>query len=174
LRAEASGSICVASSCEGFESAQAYHDHNWGVWRGVTWDWGAARAGSYTILYGRVRAPDARREQPLFVYLIDSLGFRAVMRPASITYEDGRATTVGGQRIQVPSRAVFTDVRGSDTLRVVLEIEDAIATETRQSAGLPSFGGPYFIQMKGTASIDGRLGGEKISGTGTGFFETYR
>ena len=174
LRASATGSICVAGACERYENAQAYHDHNWGVWRGVTWDWGASRAGPYTILYGRVIAPDARREQPLFVYVVDSLGFRAVMRPATIAYEDGRTATVVGREIRVPSKAVFADVRGADTLRVELDIEDAIATDMRQSVKQPSFGGPFFIQMKGTASISGRLGGDPVSGTGTGFFETYR
>ena len=174
LRASATGSICVAGACERYENAQAYHDHNWGVWRGVTWDWGASRAGPYTILYGRVIAPDAKREQPLFVYVVDSLGFRAVMRPATIAYEDGRTATVVGREIRVPSKAVFADVRGADTLRVELDIEDAIATDMRQSVKQPSFGGPFFIQMKGTAFISGRLGGDPVSGTGTGFFETYR
>ena len=174
LRASATGTICVASRCEQYEGAQAYHDHNWGVWRGVTWDWGASRAGKYTILYGRVIAPDSRREQPLFVYIVDSLGFKAVMRPASISYVDGRIANAGSKEIRVPSRATFVDVRGSDSLRVDLSIEDAIATETRQSNGLPSFGGPYFIQMKGTAKLSGKIAGEEISGSGTGFFETYR
>ena len=174
LRADASGSICVASTCERYANAQSYHDHNWGVWRGVTWDWGASRAGPFTILYGRVIAPDAKREQPLFVYVVDSLGFRAVMRPSTISYEDGRTAAVNGRDLRVPSRAVFADVRGSDTLRVELNIEDAIATDMRQSAAQPSFGGPYFIQMKGTATISGRLGGSSVNGTGTGFFETYR
>ena len=174
LRASATGSICVAGACERYENAQAYHDHNWGVWRGVTWDWGASRAGPYTILYGRVIAPDAKREQPLFVYVVDSLGFKAVMRPATIAYEDGRTATVEGREIRVPSKAVFADVRGADTLRVELDIEDAIATDMRQSVKQPSFGGPFFIQMKGTASVSGRLGGDPVSGTGTGFFETYR
>ena len=174
LRASATGSICVAGACERYENAQAYHDHNWGVWRGVTWDWGASRAGPYTILYGRVIAPDAKREQPLFVYVVDSLGFKVVMRPATIAYEDGRTATVVGREIRVPSKAVFADVRGADTLRVELDIEDAIATDMRQSVKQPSFGGPFFIQMKGTASISGRLGGDPVSGTGTGFFETYR
>jgi hypothetical protein len=96
------------------------------------------------------------------------------MRPATITYTDGRIAKVAGRDLRVPSRAVFADVRGADTLRVELSIEDAIATEMRQSPGLPQFGGPYFIQMKGIATITGRLGGEKISGSGTGFFETYR
>ncbi|MEP6905502.1 MAG: ABC transporter permease, partial [Gemmatimonadales bacterium] len=40
LRASATGDICVDAKCERFDSAQSYHDHNWGVWRGVTWDWG--------------------------------------------------------------------------------------------------------------------------------------
>jgi hypothetical protein len=33
---------------------------------------------------------------------------------------------------------------------------------------------PYFIQMKGTARISGRIEGQPLVGTGTGFFETYR
>ena len=144
------------------------------MWKGVTWDWGASRAGPYTILYGRVISPDAMREQPLFVYLVDSLGFRAVMRPATISYQDGRAATVAGRQLRVPSRATFADVRGADTLRVELSIDDAIATDMRQAIESVSFGGPYFIQMKGTATISGRLGGEPVSGSGTGFFETYR
>ncbi|MGH9423638.1 MAG: hypothetical protein ACRD3J_26930 [Thermoanaerobaculia bacterium] len=192
LRANASGSICVGEKCESYDNAQSYHDHNWGVWHGVTWDWGAARAGSYTLLYGRVIGPDQRGGQnPLFVYVIDSLGFRAVMRPANITYEDGREITVDGKTIHVPSRALFADVRGADTLRVELDIEDAIGTDNRRKANTgspfapskPERGDPlsgvtaplpYFIQMKGTARISGRLGGEPVSGSGTGFFETYR
>lgn len=179
LRASATGSICVGGSCERYDDAQAYHDHNWGVWRGVTWDWGAARAGEYTILYGRVIGPGQDEARtPLFVYVVDSQGFRAVMRPARIGYDDGRRATVGGRAIAVPSRAFFADVRGSDTLRVELIIEDAIATDMRAEDGQlakdVSPARPYFIQMKGMARMDGRLGGIPVSGEGTGFFETYR
>ncbi len=192
LRANASGKICVSENCTAYDAAQSYHDHNWGVWRGVTWDWGAARAGSYTILYGRVLGPDRiGKQNPLFVYVVDSLGFRAVMRPADIAYVDGREIAVDGRRVRVPSRATFADVRGADTLRVELEIEDAIGTDNRRPAGegspfataKPERGDPeseaaipkpYFIQMKGIARISGRLGGAPVSGAGTGFFETYR
>ncbi|HET9013537.1 MAG TPA: hypothetical protein VFN38_17060 [Gemmatimonadaceae bacterium] len=62
LRADASGSLCVAGACTRYDAVQAYHDHNWGVWRGVTWEWGAARAGAYTLLYGRVEPPDSVSE----------------------------------------------------------------------------------------------------------------
>jgi hypothetical protein len=182
LRADAVGTICVRNACERYDGAQAYHDHNWGVWRGVTWEWGAARAGSYTFLYGRVQQPDSSvGDTPLFFYLVDSLGFRTLFRPKRVDYTDGRTLRVNGRSLQVPSRAVFADVRGNDTLRVELDIEDAAATDTRtpqaergETMAARALSRPYFIQMKGRARISGRVGGAPIGGEGAGFFETYR
>jgi hypothetical protein len=182
LRADATGSICVASACMRYEGAQAYHDHNWGVWRGVTWQWGASRAGSYTFLYGRVEAADTvATTPPLVVYLVDSTGFLALFRPREIAYVDGRTTLVNGVAIRTPSRAEMVDVRGDDTLRISLAIEDATATDTRtpgpeRGEGLAARGlaHPYFVQMKGTATISGRIRGTPLAGSGAGFFETYR
>jgi hypothetical protein len=190
LRASAMGTMCVDGKCEQLIDAQAYHDHNWGVWRGVTWDWGASRAGEYTFLYGRVYPGDsAASVPPVLVYLVDSLGFRAVFRPKMIAYEDGRTVQMGATELRVPSRARFEDARGGDTLRVDIAIEDAIATDTRPKArsaknaegeserGDPlgsNKARPYFVQMKGMARISGRLDGKPLSGVGTGFFETYR
>jgi hypothetical protein len=125
---------------------------------------------------------------PVLVYLVDSLGFRAVFRPKMISYEDARTVKIGSSVLQVPSRARFEDARGGDTLRVDIAVEDAIATDTRprrngkQQNGTAERGDPlksekarpYFIQMKGTARISGRLDGQPLSGTGAGFFETYR
>ena len=181
LRADASGSICVSGRCEQLDHAQSYHDHNWGVWRGVTWEWGAARAGPLTLLYGRVQPADsAVGTQPLFVFVTDSLGFVGLFRPTAISYEDGRAIRVGERSLAVPSRGTMIDVRGDDTLRVELAIEDATATDTRASVergdarasrGLDR---PYFIQMKGLMRVSGRVGGRVLRGEGAGFFETYR
>jgi hypothetical protein len=102
-----------------------------------------------------------------------------VFRPKAISYEDNRQIVVDGRSLQVPSRTVFADVRDADTLRVELNIEDAIGTDTRRqplglSQGSYNAERPYFIQMKGIARISGRVGGAPITGTGTGFFETYR
>jgi hypothetical protein len=186
LAARASGRLCVSGRCSTVEDVPAYHDHNWGVWRGVSWDWGASRAGQYTLLYGRVYPGDtATSIPPLLVYLVDSLGFRAVFRPKMISYEDGRTVKAGSTQLRVPSRGSFEDARGTDTLRVEITVDDAIATDTRprrNAAGQEERGDPlgsekarpYFVQMKGTARISGRLDGQTISGEGTGFFETYR
>lgn len=181
LRASATGTICVDASCESLSDAQSYHDHNWGVWRGVTWDWGASRAGQYTFLYGRVYPADTGASiPPVLVYVIDSLGFRAVFRPKAISYEDNRVVRVGPTEVRVPSRARFADIRGDDTLRVDITVEDAIGTDTRPRRGerRDPLGSekkrPYFIQMKGTAKLSGRLDGQVLAGEGIGFFETYR
>jgi hypothetical protein len=182
LRANASGTICVAGKCERYDSAQSYHDHNWGVWRGVRWEWGATRAGPYTLLYGRVEPPgDSASRPPLFVYLVDSLGFRALFRPREISYVDDRTVTVDGRAIRVPSSAVMVDARGRDTIRVELTIEDAIATDTRgsliergETRAARMLATPYFVQMKGRARISGVVDGQPLRGEGEGFFETYR
>ena len=124
----------------------------------------------------------------MLVYLVDSLGFRAVFRPKIISYDDGRMVMTAAGSLRVPSRARFEDVRGDDTLRLEITVEDAIATDTRSRGDAKDGAGdaergdplrsekarPYFVQMKGTARISGRLDGQPLSGTGTGFFETYR
>jgi hypothetical protein len=48
LRSDASGPLCAGSACREVREAPAYHDHNWGVWRDVSWEWGqgAGRADS--------------------------------------------------------------------------------------------------------------------------------
>lgn len=185
LRADADGTICVhgggsSLGCEQLHAVQAYHDHNWGVWRGVSWEWGAARAGQFAILYGRVEPPDSiAASQPLFVYVVDSLGFLRVFRPRTIAYADGPRDASSG--VRVPRTAEMFDARGDDTLRVSLTVEDAAVTDTRRpliqrgdymNAG--RIAKPFFIQMKGVARLEGRVGGRVIRAEGYGFFETYR
>jgi hypothetical protein len=175
LRAVASGQLCVAGRCERFEAAQAYHDHNWGVWRDVTWEWGSARAGAYSVLYGRVvRGGADAVDEPLFVYLVDSLGFAGVFRPRAITYEDGAEISVAGRRVRAPTRGVLSDIRGADTLRIELEIEDVAGSVALLGRGRAAADAPIFLQMKGVARLSGRIGGHVLAGVGQGFFETWR
>jgi hypothetical protein len=174
LRATATGRACVAGRCETLVTAQSYHDHNWGIWRDVAWEWGEARAGAYTLLYGRLLTAGVAN-QPLFLYLVDSLGFVGLYRPRTIEYTDSRTVTVDGRSLRVPSRAVMRDDRGADQIEVTLEIDDAAATDVRSAGGRPgSPGKSYFLQLKGTARLVGRIGGRSVLGQGQGFFETYR
>ncbi|MES2525372.1 MAG: hypothetical protein V4617_21960 [Gemmatimonadota bacterium] len=181
LRASATGTLCVAARCSSYADVQAYHDHNWGGWSGVTWEWGATRAGAYTLLYGRVNPPSDGAESPLFVYVTDSTGFVALFRPSQIAYVDGREVVTATGRVRVPSTATLTDVRGMDSLQLTIEIDDAVATDTRLATAERGEGEtaralrrPWFVQMAGTATLRGRVGTSVLAGQGRGFFETYR
>jgi hypothetical protein len=182
LRATASGRICVAKRCDEYLNAQAYHDHNWGGWRGVTWEWGATRAGEYSLLYGRVTPEDtAGGTSPLFVYVTDARGVLALFRPKLIRYVDARVLQTAEGPLAVPATAELFDIRGGDTLRVQLTIDDAVATDTRLGLAERGEGDyarglarPWFVQMAGEAQLSGRIRGKVLDGRGRGFFETYR
>jgi hypothetical protein len=73
-----------------------------------------------------------------------------------VRYVDARTVTVGGRTLRVPATGVMEDVRGADTLRVELTIDDATATDTRlglvergEVAYARGLARPYFVQMKG-------------------------
>ena len=83
--------------------------------------------------------------------------------------------------LTAPAGTEMVDVRGSDTLRLTLRIEDASASDSRtamvergEALAARRLTRPYFVQMKGTATIGGRIRGTPLTGTGAGFFETYR
>jgi hypothetical protein len=182
LRATANGRVCVGADCRVLRDAQAYHDHNWGLWRNVQWEWGTARAGAFTLLYGVVREADAEAARaPLFLYVTDSLGFRALFRPPVVAWDDAHVVRTADGPLRVPARAVLEDARGGDTLRLELAMDDWAVTDTRlglvergDPAAARRLSTPWFVQMAGTAALSGRLGGVPVQGRGRGFFETYR
>jgi hypothetical protein len=164
LVATASGKICVASRCRVFARAPAYHDHNWGVWRDVTWEWGAARGNRLSLLYGGVYGSV---RSPFFLTIVDSLGVKQVLRFERIRYEGSR-TVSGGIRSTGPARFEIVATRELDTLRLNVKVVDALGTEMG-SGGFRRI----FLQMRGRFTLAGRLLGQDVADSGTGFFETY-
>jgi hypothetical protein len=174
LSATASGKICVASICRTFRDAPAYHDHNWGVWRDVTWEWGVARGSRLSLLYGGVYGPAgdssgaaAVTRSPFFLALLDSLGVKQVLRFQRIDYQGARAAS-GASGVKAPSGFSLMSARGSDTLRLKVNVVDALATGT----GAVGFR-RAFLQMRGRFSLSARIAGKMSGDSGTGFFETY-
>lgn len=174
LAASASGTICVAVRCARVLDAPAYHDHNWGVWRDVTWEWGAARGGTLSLLYGGVygparAGPDAGTAvtSPFFLALVDSLGVRQVLRFGRIAYQ-GAQPAAGARGTSAPRRFALTAARGADSMRLVVNVEHALATDMSASSFRRTF-----LQMRGRFELMGRLAGQEVADTGWGFFETY-
>lgn len=166
LVAQASGKICVRGRCSVLTGADAYHDHNWGTWRDVQWEWGAARGSRTAILYGAVRTRSADPPS-LFVALVDSMGVRQVFRAPDIAYSG----TVKAGDSQAPGALSFTATQGDDTLRLSASIRAA-----RSSGGGAAGEAPvrWFLQMRGRWKMDAVLAGRMVSDSGWGFFETWR
>jgi hypothetical protein len=169
LRGDASGTLCDAGRCTAIASAPAYHDHNWGIWRGVSWDWGVAHGGEFDLLYGAVYPPAALASTgvsspTLFVGLVDSLGLKQALRATGIKYTWPGADSGLGH----PTGFTLTAARLEDTIRVGVSITDVLSSE--QHAGSLT---RHFLQMRGAFTLTGHVAGKAIADGGTGFFETY-
>lgn len=160
LHARADGTVCLPA-CEPVRGAQAYHDHNWGVWRDVSWEWGSASDERLSLLYGVVRGGEAAAEG-LFAYLVDEDGVRGVYRPGAIQFLEMQTASVDGRTIRVPRRFAFEDPRQG--LRVTVDVAAVHVTDMNRPTRR------WFVQMRGVATIQER--GRTI-GTLRGFFETY-
>lgn len=174
LAASASGRICLQGQCRDITDAPAYHDHNWGVWRGVTWEWGAARGDWLSLLYGGVYGPERAAgldagavTSPFFLTLVDSLGVLRVLRFRDIDYQGSRPAD-GTTGALAPDRFSLTGTWEADTVSVSVRVAHAFASEVSASSFRR-----VFLQMRGTFELRGRIGGEPVRDAGEGFFETY-
>ena len=167
LVATASGRICAAGRCTEVRDVPAYHDHNWGVWRDVTWEWGAARGARLSLLYGGVHGPEDAGSSPFFLALVDSLGIRRVLRFGDIQY-DGSRRADGLPAVQAPERFTLVGTWEADTVRLSVEVDHALASEVAASPRER-----VFLQMRGSFELSGRVLEERVHETGEGFFETY-
>jgi hypothetical protein len=160
LHATASGRVCL-EECHSVEQGQAYHDHNWGVWRGVSWEWGTASSAELSLLYGTVRG-EGTADQGIFAYLVDERGPLEVFRPREIQTRETRFVEVNGTRVEAPRRLLLEDPRRG--VGVEIEITSVHATDL----GREPF--RFFLQMRGVATVSS--GGREL-GRLPGFFESY-
>jgi hypothetical protein len=166
LAASASGRICVAGRCTAVRDAAAYHDHNWGVWRAVTWEWGAARGRTLSLLYGGVYGPE-RNASPFFLTLVDSLGVRRVLRFRRVAYE-GSQPADGVAGAMAPRRFTLVGTWEADTVTLRVAVEHALATDMSAASFRRTF-----LQMRGRFELSGSVVGQPVTDAGEGFFETY-
>ena len=150
-----------AGRCGAVQDVPAYHDHNWGVWRDVTWEWGAARGARTSILYGGVYAGEGAGS-PFFLALVDSLGVRQILRFRGIDYRGSRPAA-GVTGTSAPRRFDLAAGRLTDTLNLHVDVADALAT------GM-GVGGMRraFLQMRGSFRLKGTIDGAAIAERGRG------
>lgn len=145
----------------------AYHDHNWGFWEGVSWQWGQVQHDGIAFVYGRVHPPaDAADARQL-------PGFLAVLGPSGPLAFSTRATIEESNAPGSGAPAHIT-VRVDDqqlTAALDLAIEQTTATRMRQG-GVGD--GLDFLQLRATYTVRATVGDRRIDFTAPGSAETFR
>ncbi|MGH2358950.1 MAG: hypothetical protein ACRDGM_00165 [bacterium] len=168
LRAEVSGVLKVGR-LQFLLNGTGYHDHNWGLWEAVTWEWGTVSTADYALLAGMIRHPSLGRQQML-VSLYgahDSRpGLLGLLRASAPTLEEWRpGPLVEGVRLRVPGRLAYRAVNDAgDHLHVRIEVKDIINTPGK---------GHVFLQLRARYRVEGEVGGRSIDFTADGFVETF-
>ena len=162
-----SGAISVGGQTIDLSGGTGYHDHNWGFWEGVRWQWGQVSGDDLAFVYGRVHPPGDAADSTRLP------GFLVALGPEGPV---GYATDVTIEETDVPAsgRPRRILVRGhGDSLALTLDIAvDQVAT-TRMGSG--SFGsGMSFLQLRGMYRVSGRAGSKAIEFIAPGSAETFR
>jgi len=150
-----------------FAGGSGYHDHNWGFWEGVSWQWGQVQQDDLSVLYGRVFPPPEAAD-PARVQ-----GFVAVLGPdGPLAYGINVTITETNDERGQP-RTVLVSARGLDLdLELAFEVESSVTTRTAGSGPLGS--GLDFVQLRGNYEVTGRAGGRTLNFTAPGSAETFR
>jgi len=166
-----SGTLAAGRETVSLHGATGYHDHNWGFWRGVSWQWGQVAHEGYSFLYGRVRPPadamppEQAERLPGVLAVIGPAGPIAFAKGAQIqetSSPDGRP-----ESIQVLAREGGLDVR------MDIQVQDVIRTPMDRP-GMPAEGPTQFLQLRASYHVTGTVGDLRLDFTALGAAETWR
>jgi hypothetical protein len=170
------GALDVGGERIAFDAGTGYHDHNWGFWRGVSWQWGQAQADGISLLYGRIFPPrdaaDPDRLPPFLgvlgpdgpIAFANPVGPRSLRTQVTIT----ETNDAGGQ----PQLVSITAVGGDFDLQVSFAVESVVTTPGAGTG--PRASGLDFLQMRGTYTVKGRAGSRQLDFVAPGSAETFR
>jgi len=160
------GAVAVDGDRIPFDGGTGYHDHNWGFWDGVSWQWGQVQQGDLSLLYGRVFPPAEAADADRLPGFLGALGPDGPLGWADnvrITEVDGPEGTPDAITIRARSRS----------LDVTLDFATRSSVRTRmERAPLPT--GIDFLQMQGVYTVTGEAGEVMFDFTAPGSAETFR
>ena len=161
------GSLRIGNETIALDGAAGYHDHNWGFWEGVKWQWGQVAGGDLSIVFGRVFPPPEAADParvPGVLGVLGPGGPIAFSTDVTITEHNDAGTP----------RQI--DVRAHDSrldMRMTFTVEESVATRmglTRAADGTPM----QFLQLGGTYRVTGRAGDRTFAFETRGSAETFR
>jgi hypothetical protein len=180
IRAHGNGWIEAGGERLVLQDAPAYHDHNWGTWRDVHWDWGTAATWDYGLFYGRIWHPELRPGRAgagCFAVLAAARtatargGFLALFRPPEIVYQwDDAPPPLPGLPVRIPRAFTMRTGGGAahDSLAIVASIDETLASQT--GGGLDSL---VFLQSRARFDVTAAVNAQPVRFSARGFAETF-
>jgi hypothetical protein len=156
------GAFTIAQERTAFEGT-GYHDHNWGFWRGVSWQWGQVAGPEVSIVYGRVFPP---------AEVADSTRVRGFLIVTGADGPLGFSTDVEIDD-RDPGRIGVTARGRSLELRLTLDVHETVRT-AQPLARMPEDRPLDFLQLGGLFHVVGRVGERALDFTARGAAETFK
>ena len=157
------GTLMVGTERVSLDNGTGYHDHNWGFWQGVSWQWGQVQHGDLSLLYGRVFPPRTAADperMPGFVGLLGPegpLGYGTNVRITETNDARGRPA-----RIEIRASGVGLNVVAR------FDVQSTVQSSGTLGSGLD------FLQMRGQYTVQGRASNRDLNFTAAGAAETFR
>jgi hypothetical protein len=160
------GELVVDGERVSLAGGTGYHDHNWGFWQGVRWQWGQVQSGDLALLYGRVFPPpeaaDPERVQ----------GFLGVLGPdGPLAYSSNVTITETDDATGQPRTIAIRARSNGLNLQVRFDAASAVTTEM---GGPLNASGLDFLQLRGTYTVEGRAADRDLKFSAPGSAETFR
>jgi hypothetical protein len=162
------GTLTVDGERVVLDGATGYHDHNWGFWSGVRWQWGQVADGDLSIVWGRVFPPSSVADPDRIP------GVLAVLGPdGPIAFSTNVAITESGGADMARDITVHATGGATDLTATFTAAEHV---RSRLSMlGIGDGAAPIdFLQLGGDYRVEGRAGGRSIAFTARGAAETFR
>ena len=162
------GELRIGSDVIAVRDAAGYHDHNWGFWKGVRWQWGQVAYGDLSFIYGRIFPPPDVADPDRIPGFLGVLGAQGPMGfSTSVSLEETGDERGQPKRVSVHARGPAIDVT------LVFSVDRMVRTPmamTSSAAGMPA----DFLQLGGEYRVTGTVGDRALDFTARGAAETFR
>ena len=164
-----SGALTGSLDVDGTQIAlngTGYHDHNWGFWEGVSWQWGQVQHGDTSFVFGRVFPPRDAADPDRMPGFLGALG-----PDGPLGYVTNVTITETNDAAGRPRQMIVRGRNESMDLELTFTVDDAVVNRMQ--------GGPFataldFLQLRGRYEVRGRVAGRDIAFTAPGAAETFR
>jgi hypothetical protein len=161
------GTLDVNGTRLSLENGVGYHDHNWGFWEGVSWQWGQVHEGGMSFVYGRVFPPPEAADVERMPGFLGALGPDGPLGYATnVTIEEHNDPSGRPERIVIRGRNASID------LTMTFSVDNIVVNRMQGGSALAT--ALDFLQLRGTYDVRGRIGDRDVAFTAPGAAETFR